>query len=177
MPYVATPIKISVKVEEILNEYAKSRKLSLNLTQRARIIIGASKGKTNEEISKEVALGRDSVSKWRVRWSKNTERLDEIEQKNPQELREAVENVLKDAPRPGCPCDFEEVHILQILEMACRPPSEFGYESSHWSTPQLAKAVVESGIVDSISPASVGRFLKHGANSTAQDKILATFNR
>ena len=162
MSFVATAIKITSKVEEILNEFAKSRTQSLSLTQRARIIIAASKGKNNKEISNEVGLNRDSVSKWRVRWSKNSEQLEEIEREKPGELREAVENFLKDAPRPGCPCYFEEVEILQILEIACRPPSDFGYESSHWSTPQLAKVVVKLGIVDKISSASVGRFLNMG---------------
>ena len=177
MPFVATAIKISSRVEEILNGFSKSRTLPLSQIQRAQIIKAASSGKTNKDISKEVGLNQDSVSRWRIRWSNNTEQLDEIEQKNPQDLHNAVENLLKDAPRPGCPCEFTEVQIVQILETACRPPSEFGHESSHWSLPQLAKAVVELGIVDSISPASIRRFLKHGSNSATQSKILATFNR
>ena len=157
--------------------YAKSRTLPLNQIQRAKIIIAASKGKNNKEISHEVGLNQDSVSKWRVRWATNSEQIYEIEQEKPEDLPDAVENLLKDAPRPGCPCEFTEVQIIQILEIACRFPSEYGYESSHWSLPQLAKVVVELGIVDSISPASIGRFLKYGPNSTTQDKILATLNR
>ena len=177
MPYVATPIKITDRVEEILTTFSKSRTLPLNQIQRAKIIIEASRGKNNKEISNEVGLNQDSVSRWRVRWANNTEQLDETEQKNPQELVDAVENLLRDASRPGCPCDFTEVQIIQILETACRHPSEFGYESSHWSPPQLAKAVIELGIVESISPASVGRFLKYGANSATQSKILVAFKR
>jgi len=177
MPFIATPIKITNRVEEILTGYAKSRTLPLSQIQRAKIVIAASKGKNNKEISTEVGLNQDSVSRWRVRWSNNIEQLNEIEEKNPQGLQDAVENLLKDAPRPGCPCNFTEVQIIQILETACRHPSEFGYESSHWSLPQLAKAVIGLGIVDFISPASVGRFLKNGSNSAAQGKILVTFNR
>ena len=177
MPFIATAIKISERIEKILKEYAKSRTLPLNQIQRAKIILSASKGKNNKEISNEVGLNQDSISRWRVRWSKNTEQLNEIERKKPEDLEEAVEKLLKDAPRPGCPCEFTEVQIIQILEIACRPPCEFGYESSHWSLPQLAKAVIKLGIVDSISPASIGRFLKYGSNSTTQSKILATFNR
>jgi len=173
MPFVATSIKISDRVEEILNGIAKSRTLPLNQIQRAQIILSASKGKNNNEISNEVSVNQDSVSRWRVRWANNTERLCEIEQINPQNLYDAVENLLKDAPRPGSPCVFTEVQICKIIELACRNPSEFGYESSHWSLPQLAKAVINLGIVDSISPASIGRFLKYGSNSTPQGKILA----
>lgn len=132
----------------------------------SHLIIFASEGKNNKEISNEVGLNQDSVSRWRIRWANSAEQLDEIEQKSPKDLHDAVVNLLKDAPRPGCPCDFTEVQIIQILEIACRQPSEFGYESSHWSLPQLAKAVIELGIVESISPASIGRFLKYGSNST-----------
>ena len=177
MPFVATPIKISNRADEILNGFAKSRTLPLNQIQRAQIVIAASKGKNNKEISNEVGLNQDSVSRWRIRWANNTEQLDNIEQKNPHDLLNAVVCLLKDAPRPGCPCEFTEVQIIKILEAACRQPSEFGHEVSHWSLPQLAKAAVELGIVDSISPASIGRFLKYGSNSTAQGKILVTLNR
>jgi transposase len=177
MPFKAAPIKISTNEEKILNEFAKSRTLPLNKIQRSRIILEASKGKNNKEISKEVGLNQDSVSKWRTRWAKNAEQLREIEEKNPQDLLHAVENLLKDAPRPGPPCRITEVQIIKILEIACRHPCEFGYESSHWSTPQLAKVVVSLGIIDKISYSSIGRFLKDGSNSTAQGKILATLNR
>ena len=177
MPFIATPVKISNRVEEILTVFSKSRTLSLSQIQRAQIIIGASRGMNNKEISNKVGLNQDSVSKWRVRWANNIEQLEEIEQKSPQDLPDAVKNLLKDAPRPGSPCDFTEAQIIQILEIACRHPSEFGYESSHWSLPQLAKAVIGLGIVDSISPASIGRFLKYGSNSAAQSKILVAFNR
>ena len=177
MPFVATSIKISSRVEEILNGFAKSRTLPLNQIQRAQIVIAANEGKNNKEISKEVGLNQDSVSRWRIRWANNSNQLDEIEQKNPQDLHNAVVCLLKDAPRPGCPCEFTEVQIIQILEIACRQPCEFGYETSHWSLPQLAKAVVALGIVESISPASIGRFLKYGSDTTAQGKILAALNR
>jgi transposase len=177
MPFVAKPIKLSTEVESILNGFAKSRTLPLSQIQRAQIVISASKGMNNKEISDEVGLNQDSVSRWRTRWLKNVNIIEETEEKSPKNLHEIVENLLKDAPRPGCPCDFTEVQIIQILEIACRHPSEFGHESSHWSLPQLAKAVIELGIVASISSASVGRFLKYGSNTTAQSKILATLNR
>jgi putative transposase len=177
MPFVATPIKVSKGVAGILNGFARSRTLPLSKIQRAKIIIGASEGKNNQEIAKQVGVTQEKASNWRLRWASNAKLIEETEDKNPQKLLEIVENVLKDLPRPGSPPNFTEVQIIQILELACRHPSEFGYESSHWSLPQLAKAVVAEGIAPSISPASVGRFLKYGTNSTSQDKILVTLNR
>ena len=177
MPFIATPIKLSNEVREILNGFARSRTLPLSKIQRAQIIIAASEGRKNREIADELGITQEKASNWRIRWANNAQLIEETEQKNPEKLLETVESTLRDLPRPGSPPNFTEVQIIQILEIACRCPSEFGHESSHWSTPQLAKAVIAEGIVESISPASIGRFLKYRANSAAQDKILAALNR
>jgi transposase len=177
MPFYATPIHLSKTVEEILMGFAKSRTLPLNQIQRSQIILAANEGKNNQEISIQMRITRDKVSTWRMRWVKNAEHVDETEKQKPDDLQKTVETVLKDLPRPGCPCDFTEVQILQIMEIACRNPAEFGYEASHWSLPQLAKAVTNLGIVDSISPASVGRFLKYRRYPTTQNKILVALDR
>ena len=176
MPFVATSISISPKVEEILKGYTKSRTLPLSQIQRAKIIIEASEGKSNKKIADELRLGVDCISKWRMRWATNADLLRETEEKNPQELEKTVESLLKDSQRAGCPCNFTEVQILQILEIACQNPADYGYETSHWSTPQLAKVVIELGIVDSISPASVNRFLKYRGYSASQGKVLASLD-
>ena len=177
MPFVATAIKLSVEVKEILSGFARSRTLPLSQIERAKIVLAASEGKNNREIADNLGITQEKASNWRIRWANNAQLIEEIEHKNPEKLLETVKRTLEDLPRPGSPPDFTEVQIIQILEMACRAPSEFGYESSHWSLPQLAKVVTEQGIVESISPASIGRFLKYGSNSTTQNKILATLNR
>lgn len=177
MPFVATKVVLSHKVKMILKEIARSRTLPISQVQRSKIIISASKGRSNQQIAGDLGLSSNVVSKWCMRWARNVDLIEAEEQKTFKELEKAVKTLLKDSPRPGHPCSFTEVQILQILEIACRNPSEFGYETSHWSLPQLAKAAIKLGIVDSISPASVGRFLKYGKHSTSQDKILATFNR
>jgi len=177
MPFYATPIHLSETVEDILMCFAKSRTLPLNQVQRSQIILAASRGKNNQEISAQMKISRDKVSTWRMRWVQNAELIDETERQKPVDLQKVVETVLKDLPRPGAPCDFTEVQILQIMEIACRNPAEFGCETSHWSLPQLAKAVTDLGIVDSISPASVGRFLKYRRYPTTQSKILVAFDR
>lgn len=153
---------MSETIRNILERIAKSRTLPANQIQRAKIILLASCGKNNREIGENVSLKQDAVSKWRSRWVRDAEFFANVEQSAPERLEEELVTFLKDRPRPGCPCDFTEEQILQILEIACRNPLDFGYESSHWSTPQLARVVVEKNIVESISPASIGRFLKDG---------------
>ena len=167
MPFVATNIRLSHKVKMILKDIARSRTLPLNQVQRSKIILSASKGRTNQQIARDLGLSPNAVSKWRMRWAKSVDFVEAEEQKTFKELEKSVKVLLKDSPRPGHPCEFTEVQILKILEIACRNPSEFGYETSHWSLPQLAKVVIKLGIVDSISPASVGRFLKYGKHKTS----------
>jgi len=161
MPFVATSIRISHKVKNILKNIAKSRTLPQCQVQRAKIIIGASKGKNNQEIAIFVGMSADSVSRWRMRWVENADKLEKEEQKTHKDLEAMVKELLKDKSRSGHPCEFTEVQILKIIEIACRNPVEYGYEASHWSLPQLAKVVIELGIVESISPSSIGRFLKY----------------
>ena len=62
MPFVAAPVKIPEAIQPILLKFAKSRTLPARQIQRANIILLASEGLNNMQISKQVGLGQDSVS-------------------------------------------------------------------------------------------------------------------
>ena len=64
MPFVAAPVKIPEDIRHILSKFAKSRTLPARQVQRARIILLAADGLNNMQISTQVGLGQDSVSKW-----------------------------------------------------------------------------------------------------------------
>lgn len=177
MPFVAAPVKIPEDIRLILSKFAKSRTFPARQVQRAKIILLAADGLNNMQISKQVGLGQDSVSKWRSRFLKNLPLLQEISQKDPSHLEEAVSSFLNDNPRPGQPPHYTDEQILKILEIACRNPEEFGYEVSHWSLNLLADAAKKEGIVDSISAKTVSRFLKYGRNTPASRPVLAAFFR
>lgn len=177
MPFVAAEITLSELIKNILGKYSRSRTLPLSQVQRSMIVLLAEQGKNNREIGELVSLSQDAVSRWRTRWINNSELFTIVEQNNPEDLEETITNFLKDLPRPGCPCNFNEEQIIKILELACHNPTEYGYESSHWSTTQLADIVVKQGIVESISPASINRFLKYGGYSSSQNTLLASFHR
>jgi transposase len=177
MPFVAAEVKLSSEIIGILSKYAKSRTLSACQIQRAKIILLANQGKNNNEISEEVDLSQTSVSKWRTRWIRNSETFATMEHNERERLEEEILFFLKDIQRPGCPCRITEEQIIQILEIACRNPLDFGYETSHWSLNQLVSVVTKLGIVESISPASVSRFLKYGEHQTPSRSLLASFNR
>ena len=83
-----------------------------------------------------------------------------------------VEEVLVDQPRSGKPATFSPEQICQIVALACEDPRESGRPVTHWSTPELADEAVKRGIVESISPRSVGRFLKGGGPKAPPHALL-----
>jgi putative transposase len=71
-----------------------------------------------------------------------------------------LEALLADAKRPGAPATFTEEQKRQILAVAARKPEDEGVPVTHWSHDLLAQRVIDKGIVKTISPAHIGRFLK-----------------
>ena len=63
MPFVAAPVKIPEDIRHVLSKFAKSRTFPARQVQRARIILLAADGLNNMQISTQVGLGQDSVSK------------------------------------------------------------------------------------------------------------------
>jgi hypothetical protein len=92
---------------------------------------------------------------------------------NDKELAELIEQVLADEPRPGAPSAFEPEQIAQIIAVACEDPPESGRPVTHWTPQELADEVIKRGIVTSIPPRSVGRFLKWGGLRTPSEPLLA----
>lgn len=177
MPFVAAPVKIPEKIRYILSKFAKSRTLPARQVQRANIILLAADGLNNMQISTQVGLGQDSVSKWRSRFIKSLPFLQEVLEKDPAHLEEAVSSFLDDRPRPGQPSHYTDEQIIRILEIACRNPQELGYEVSHWSLNLLVDAAIKEGIVETISAKTVSRFLKYGENPPTSRPLLASFLR
>src|SRR5262249_11647536 len=48
----------------------------------------------------------------------------------------------------------------QLIALACEPPEKSGRPITHWTGKELADEAVVRGIVDSISPAQVNRYLR-----------------
>ena len=72
----------------------------------------------------------------------------------------APPNGFVDAPRSGAPPTITPEQTCAIVALACERPDAGGVPLSQWSASDLAREAVRRGIVTSISPRSVGRFLK-----------------
>ena len=73
---------------------------------------------------------------------------------------------LKDAARRGAPARIAPEQICAIVALACERPEDVGVPLSHWSASDLAREAVRRGIIDTISPRSVGRFFKKNPTSS-----------
>jgi hypothetical protein len=75
------------------------------------------------------------------------------------DLEKLLVGILSDEDRCGAPPKFSPEQIARIIALACEVPAESGLPISHWTPPELAREAIKRGIVDSISPRQVDRFL------------------
>jgi putative transposase len=116
------------------------------------------------------------VSVWRGRWAAAQTRLAAAEQSS-DDLAVVIADVLADAPRPGTPPTFSAEQVVQIVALACTDPAETGRPITQWTPRELADEAIGRGIVTTISPQSVERFLKAGRSQTASEPVLAEQQR
>jgi transposase len=160
MPGKAAKVTITERQQEILDEFSRSRSEPYFLRQRATIILLAFAGRLNEQIAPQVGLERHQVGIWRTRWAEAFDRLVLLEcLDGPTALAKAIRELLADAPRPGSPGKFTAEQLAQIFACACEDPQDSGYPFTHWTHADLAREVVNRGIVASISVRHLGRLL------------------
>jgi putative transposase len=142
---------------------------------RARLILAAADGAANDAIARQLGLHRQAVCRWRARWHAAQPLLAVQEATDPAAaaLRTFVTALLTDAPRCGTPPTFTPEQVVGVVALACEEPQASGYPVSHWTTRDLATEAVKRGLVPTISPRTVGRFLGSGPTATASQSLLA----
>jgi transposase len=159
MPGKAAKVWITERQQPILIELSKSLTESQLVVQRATIVLLAFAGQLNEQIAVRIGLGPGQVGVWRRRWQAAWEELTALECREPRRLREAIQEVFRDAPRSGSPGTFTAAQVTQILALACEPPAKSGRPITHWTRKELHAEVLKRGIAQ-ISESQVGRYLK-----------------
>jgi transposase len=143
----ASTIPVSEKHRRELEAIERRRNAPQGLVRRAQIILLAARGVGVRATAERLGIGRATVQRWRRRWSSAPATESTLER-------------LVDAPRPGTPATFTPEVICSILALACEPPKRDGRELTHWTHADLAAEAAARGIVESISPDSIGRFLR-----------------
>jgi transposase len=179
----AAKVVITERQQQILHKFSVATTLAKRLVQRATIILLAFAGIDNEVIALEVGLERHQIGLWRRRWQRAFNDLVRIEcTEDLPALRQAIERILNDEPRPGCPGKFTAEQVTLLLALACEPPSKSGLPITHWTGAELAAEAVRRNIVASISPSQVNRLLRlaqlqphrsrYWLNTTETDPVL-----
>src|SRR5215470_1678397 len=157
----AAKVVISERQQKVLRKLSTATTVAKRLVQRSAVILLAFAGVANQDIASQVGLGRLQVGVWRRRWQDAFDNLIRIEcSDDPPALRKAVEELLGDEPRPGCPGKFTAQQLTLLIALACEPPEKSGRPITHWTGKELAEEAVARGIVDSISPTQGNRYLR-----------------
>jgi hypothetical protein len=121
----------------------------------------SAEGRENIEQADVLGVDRQRVRRWRGRWAAAQEQLSTAESAgvSDKDLRDRVLDVLRDEHRNGGVTKFSPEQVASIIALACEPPMESGLPVSHWTPPELAREAARRGIVESISPRQVDRFL------------------
>jgi transposase len=153
------PITLGAEERIELERLIRSHSTAQHLARRARMIVLAAEGVGVGETAKQLGVWRKGVSFWRARWLAGG--------------GESAAERLADAPRSGAPATITPEQICAVVALACERPEEGGVPLSQWSASDLAREAVRRGIVKSISPRSVGRFLKRIRSQAASGPSLA----
>jgi transposase len=129
-----------------LTRMTRAGRTEQRLVTRAQIVLAAAAGESNAQIARWLRICEDTVRKWRRRWC----------------VAPGAAS-LADAKRSGRPPVFSPVQVARVKAMACTPPKDCGLPLSRWSCPELAQQIIADGICESISPATVRRWLSQDA--------------
>jgi Homeodomain-like domain len=168
-------ITLSARQRAALEHLGRCQAASVRLVRRVGVLLALADDPCLERVAADLGLTRVSVRLWRDRWLDSSARLHaaEADGASDQDLLALIEAALDDAPRPGGPATFSPEQIVGIVAVACEPPSKSGRPISHWTHAELADEVKKRHIVKSISPRSVGRFLKGSGPPASPQPLLA----
>jgi len=132
---IAERIELSVVERQALEGWVRASSSEQRLVERARIVLLAAQGCSNEEIAAELGVVRQTAAKWRERF-----RLGRLE-------------ALGDAARPGRPVVYGHDDWLAIVKTVTDEPPD---PESHWTMTKVADALADEV---GISPSQVWRIL------------------
>jgi transposase len=124
-----TPVVVSPSERTRLEQWARRRKTSQGLAQRARIILRCAAGLSTEAVAAELMITRQTVGRWRRRF-----------------LARRLDGLL-DEPRPGTPRRVSDAQVEQVITTTLETTPR---DATHWSNRALAKQLA-------LSHSTVGR--------------------
>ena len=160
----SSSVILTDRQKRILEQVCRSSSSEQRFIERSRIILARASGKEINQISRELDVDRKTVRKWCYRWNEATTLLQEVEHGGAKLSDNAyckiISEVLNDEYRMGAPGTFTPEQVTLLYAIACEVLDDSSEGVSHWTHKDLADEMVKRGIVESISPSSVGRLLQ-----------------
>lgn len=159
-------IKMTNRQREILEAYSRKNTIPNNQLIRISILLLASKGKNNMEVSRLLGITVNRIKKWRGRWTASYEQLlifeSGVDNKgvSDKDILERMLTSVEDLPRSGTPKQISLSQENQIIAISCKKPKDFGIIMNKWTHEQIAKTAIAQGVINTISTRSVGYILK-----------------
>ena len=170
----ATQIELTSRQRAELERIVRKANSKQIHVTRARIILLADKGFSNQQIADRLGGHRETTRRWRDRWAAEVENLAAVEAgSDDKELGKYILSLLSDQARSGTPGKFTAEQICQIVAISCEQPEVYGRPVTHWTPAELADEAVKQGIVTSISARHAGRFLKRSQSQAEPVSQLA----
>ncbi|MCU1614424.1 MAG: family transposase [Frankiales bacterium] len=140
---ITSPYRVALCEQErrLLTRRSRAERVAHRDVLRARIVLAAADGEANAAIARRLGICEDTVRKWRARF-----------------CAEGLAG-LADRHRPGRRRTFAATAEAEVKALACALPAENGVPLSRWSAAELAAEAVDRGLVDTISPSTVARWL------------------
>ena len=173
------PIVLTARQQAVLEQITRRQTNPQHLVRRAQIILTAATSLNNDQVARALGVDRGTVRIWRGRWLDAADQLhaSEAADATDQALTASVQTVLADAPRSGAPDTFTAEQAVQIVALACSRPQDANRPTTYWIAREVADEAVQRGIVATISPRTVERFLKSGPTPAAPQPLLAEHTR
>jgi len=130
---IACEIVLNDDERAVLTKVVRSKRSSVRLAQRARIVLLAAQGLENKEIALRLSIGRIQVARWRARYAESK-----------------LAGIERDLPRGAPPVTVDVARLVQLTTQSTPTAA------THWSTRTLAAKL-------GVSAASVARHWRaHG---------------
>jgi transposase len=144
---MTSPFRVVLTEEDRreLTRRSRSERRPHREVQRAAIVLAAAEGTSNAAIAGRLGICVDTARKWRARF-----------------CARGLAG-LADWPRPGRRRTFPKTAEVEVKALACELPAETDVPLARWSYTELAAEAVTRGVVETISPSTVGRWLRADA--------------
>jgi transposase len=142
-----SPFQISLRASEhrALKRSARSQAAPHRQVVRARIVLDAAAGLSSALIARRVGVTPNTVRKWRKRFCTHGYAG------------------LRDRPRPGRPRVFAAAVVAEVKAIACELPATRGVPIGRWSLAEVRQEAITSGLLATVSTATVRRWLDEDA--------------